>query len=152
RALREIRALIRTEKPSLLHTHGYKANFYGYLAACLEEKPAVATCHNWVSGTPALGIYNRLDRMVLRRFRAIAAVSDEVLGNLVASGIPREKIRAIGNGIDVQAFGAAGPARFPGIGPVRGKVIGMVARLDLQKGFEYLLLAVRELCNNVDGL
>ncbi len=32
------------------------------------------------------------------------------------------------------------------------KVIGMVARLDLQKGFEYLLRAVRELCNTFTGL
>jgi glycosyltransferase involved in cell wall biosynthesis len=32
------------------------------------------------------------------------------------------------------------------------KVIGMVARLDLQKGFEYLLRAVRELCNSFEAL
>ena len=32
------------------------------------------------------------------------------------------------------------------------KVIGMVARLDLQKGFEYLLTAIRELCHSFHGL
>src|SRR5262249_26228701 len=78
-AVREIRSLIRAEFPSLIHTHGYKANFYGYMAARLEGNPAVATCHNWVGGTPARGIYNRLDRMLLGKFRAVAAVSDEVM-------------------------------------------------------------------------
>jgi len=33
-----------------------------------------------------------------------------------------------------------------------GKVIGVVARLDLQKGFEYLLAAVREICNSFHDL
>jgi glycosyltransferase involved in cell wall biosynthesis len=151
-AVREIRSLIQSERINLLHTHGYKANLYGYLAARWEGKPAVATCHNWVGGTPVLGVYNRLDRMVLKRFRALAAVSDEVRERLVSSGIPRERIRAIANGIDMQASDTAHPARFPGIRIVRGKVIGMVARLDLQKGIEYLLAAVRELCNYIDGL
>jgi glycosyltransferase involved in cell wall biosynthesis len=151
-ALRHIGALIRSNSVDLIHTHGYKANLYGYLAARFENRLAVATCHNWVGGTPALGIYNHLDRLVLRKFRAIAAVCDEVEENLVSWGIPRHKIRAIANGVDTAASEAAGPARFPGIGIVSGKVIGMVARLDLQKGFEYLLLALRELCNYVDGL
>src|SRR5262249_34309966 len=96
--------------------------------------------------------YNRLDRIVLRRFRALAAVSDEVMESLISSGIPRERIRAIANGIDLRASEAADPARFPGIRTVRGKVIGMVARLDQQKGFEYLFRAVREVGTYVDGL
>ena len=152
-AVRQIGALIRSERIVLIHTHGYKANLYGYLAARRQGIPAVATCHNWVDGTTALGIYNRLDRIVLRRFSAVAAVSDDVMDNLISSGILRQKIRGIANGINVQASGeAASPARFPGIRIGKGKVIGMVARLDLRKGAEFLLVAVRELCDYIDGL
>src|SRR5450432_2359471 len=50
RAIKEIREYIRTEKIDLIHTHGYKADLYGYLAARTESKPIVATCHNWVGG------------------------------------------------------------------------------------------------------
>lgn len=152
RALREIRQYIRADSADLVHTHGYKADLYGYLAARVEGKPVVATCHNWVGGTAALRIYNRLDRMVLRKFSAIAAVSGDVARNLLASGIAAGRIRTIANGISVEGFAGAQPASFPGIDSSCGKVIGMVARLDLQKGFEYLLLAVRELCRSFAGI
>ena len=152
RALREIRQCIRADSADLVHTHGYKADLYGYLAAHREGKPVIATCHNWVGGTAALGIYNRLDRMVLRKFSAIAAVSGDVAQSLLASGIAAGRIRTIANGIRVEAFAGAQPASFPGIQVSCGKLIGMVARLDFQKGFEYLLLAVRELSRSFAGI
>jgi len=143
RAVRQIQECIQEDGIQLLHTHGYKADLYGYVAARRSGKPIVATCHNWVGGTAALGIYNHLDRMALKRFQCLAAVSDSVAQRLLASGVPARKIRTIANGIDVQTFERARPSsvlNFDG-----SKVIGMVARLDLQKGFEYLLRAAREL-------
>src|SRR4029077_13941315 len=148
-AVRQIQDYIHEDSIDVVHTHGYKADLYGYVAARRAEKPVVATCHNWVGGTAALGIYNRLDRMVLKRFNAIATVSDAVSERLLRSGIPVAKIKTIANGIDVEAF--ARPPR-PAVGSSGGKVIGVVARLDLQKGFEYLLGALGELCNFFYGL
>jgi glycosyltransferase involved in cell wall biosynthesis len=83
--------------------------------------------------------------MVLKRFSAIAAVSDAVKECLLQTGIPAEKIRIIPNGIDVQAFERA--EALPELRSSEEKVIGVVARLDLKKGFAYLLAAVRELKN-----
>jgi len=144
RAVRQIEECIQEDGIQLLHTHGYKADLYGYVAARRSGKPIVATCHNWVGGTAALGIYNHLDRMALKRFQGLAAVSDSVAQRLLDSGVSAKKIRTIANGIDVGPFERARPLSvfdFDG-----SKVIGMVARLDLQKGFEYLLRAARELC------
>lgn len=144
RAVRQIEECIQEDGIQLLHTHGYKADLYGYVAARRSGKPIVATCHNWVGGTAALGIYNRLDRMALKRFQGLAAVSDSVAQCLLDSGVAAKKIRTIANGIDVGPFERARPLpvfEFDG-----NKVVGMVARLDLQKGFEYLLRATRELC------
>ena len=143
RAVRQIKEYIREDAVDVIHTHGYKADLYGYFAARSAGKPIVATCHNWVGGTAALGIYNRLDRMILKRFNAIAAVSDTVSERLFKSGIPANKIKMIANGVDVEAFERA--HALPELRVSPGKVIGVVARLDLQKGFEYLLAAVREL-------
>lgn len=145
RAVRQIEEYVREDSIDLVHTHGYKADLYGFLAAWRSHKPVVATCHNWVGGTAALGIYNHLDRLALKKFNALAAVSDEVAGRLLDTGVPAKKIRTIANGIDVQAFERGQP--LPAISVIGGKVVGMVARLDLQKGFEYLLRAIRELCN-----
>lgn len=144
RAVRQIEECIQEDGIQLLHTHGYKADLYGYVAARRSGKPIVATCHNWLGGTAALGIYNRLDRMALKRFHGLAAVSDSVAQRLLASGVPARKIRTIANGIDVQKFESARPSLVLNFD--YSKVIGMVARLDLQKGFEYLLRAARELC------
>jgi len=145
RAVRQIEEYLREDSIDLIHTHGYKADLYGFLAAWRSNKPVVATCHNWVGGTAALGIYNQLDRLALKRFNALAAVSDEVAQRLRDTGVPAEKVTTIANGIDVQAFESGLP--LPIINVNGSKVVGVVARLDLQKGFEYLLRAIRELCN-----
>ena len=150
RAVRQIEEYIQEDAIDVVHTHGYKADLYGFLAAWRSGKPVVATCHNWVGGTAALGIYNHLDRLALKKFSALAAVSDEVAQRLLDSGVPAEKIKTIANGVDVQAFEHG--EQPPALSVTGDKVVGMVARLDLQKGFKYLLRAVRELCNLFDGL
>ena len=150
RAVRRLKNTFRKMALNLLHTHGYKADLYGYVAARRSGKPIVATCHNWVGGTAALGIYNRLDRMALKRFHGLAAVSDSVAQRLLDSGVSAKKIRTIANGIDVQTFERAHP--LPALNFDGSKVIGMVARLDLQKGFEYLLRAARDLCGSFPGI
>ena len=148
RAIREIREYIRTDQVDLIHTHGYKADLYGYLAARREAKPIVATCHNWLGGTAALGIYNRLDRMALRKFNGVAAVSNAVAGQLRDARIAENKIHTIANGIDIDKFCGAEPAWFGSSPDAKEKTIGIVARLDLQKGFEYLLQAIAGLTNS----
>jgi glycosyltransferase involved in cell wall biosynthesis len=144
RAVRQIEECIQEDGIEVLHTHGYKADLYGYVAARRSGRPIVATCHNWLGGTAALGIYNHLDRMALKRFHGLAAVSDSVAQRLFDSGVSPKKIRTIANGIDVELFERARP--LPVFDFDGNKVVGMVARLDLQKGFEYLLRAARELC------
>jgi glycosyltransferase involved in cell wall biosynthesis len=150
RAVRQIEDCIQDDGIELLHTHGYKADLYGYVAARRSGKPIVATCHNWVGGTAALGIYNHLDRMALKRFHGLAAVSDSVAQRLLNSGVAATKIRTIANGIDVEPFEHALPS--PALNFDGNKVIGMVARLDLQKGFEYLLRAAHQLCGTFPAL
>lgn len=145
RAIKEIREYVKNEEIDLIHTHGYKADLYGYLAAHTEAKPIVATCHNWVGGTAALGIYNRLDRMALRNFDGVAAVSQAVATQLEDAGIAENKIYTIANGIDIVRFTGAEPAWFGTNQSAPGKTIGIVARLDLQKGFESLLEAMAAL-------
>lgn len=150
RAVRQIEDCIQEDGIELLHTHGYKADLYGYVAARRSGKPIVATCHNWVGGTAALGIYNHLDRMALKRFHGLAAVSNSVAQRLLNSGVAATKIRTIANGIDVEPFECALPS--PALNFEGNKVIGIVARLDLQKGFEYLLRAAHQLCGAFPAL
>lgn len=149
-AIRQIEEIIQEDGIDVIHAHGYKADLYGFAAARRTGKPIVATCHNWVGGTTALGIYNHLDRFVLKKFDALAAVSDAVAQRLLDTGVSPGRVKTIANGIAVQAFEQGEP--LPELCMPDNKVIGMVARLDLQKGFEYLLRAVSELCGKFPDL
>jgi glycosyltransferase involved in cell wall biosynthesis len=146
-SVRSVRRLVRANGIDLIHAHGYKADLYGWAAARLEGKAVVATCHNWLAGGPMLAAYNVLDQMVLKRFDAVSAVSQTVADKLLSLGVRRERVAVIPNGIDLH--------RFDG-GPVtqarRQQVIGIVARLDLQKGFGCLLRALRTLIPSFPGL
>jgi glycosyltransferase involved in cell wall biosynthesis len=151
-ALRQIRNRIRESAIDVVHTHGYKADLYGYAAARREKKPVVATCHNWRDAGSALRLYNRLDRMVLKRFDAIAAVSESVAEKLRLAGVAAGRVRTVPNGVDARAFEGASVSVASGRSAQRGPVIGVVARLDLQKGFEYLFQAVRGLSESYPGV
>jgi glycosyltransferase involved in cell wall biosynthesis len=152
RAVRDIRRLVRENNIDVIHTHGYKADLYGYTAARREGKPVVATCHNWLAGGAMLATYNFLDRIALRRFDAVGAVSQTIAEKLLSLGLRRERITVIPNGIDVHAFDVARSPGTPAAEARKEQVIGVIARLDLQKGFVYLLNAVATLRNSFPAL
>lgn len=137
----ELRRLLRSGEIDILHTHGYKADLYGYIAARREGKPIIATCHNWLSGG-MLSAYNLVDRILLRRFDAVVGVSQPIADRLsVRKNCTR--VHVIANGIDVSLFSPAPTGAFDS--KSNGATLGMVARLDLQKGFECLFDAIAAL-------
>jgi glycosyltransferase involved in cell wall biosynthesis len=144
-AMEAIRHILRIHSIDLVHTHGYKANFYGYLAARGEGVPLVATYHlDWPDRGLALRLYHLLDRLVVRRFGRIAAVSEAVARSLRRSGVPSARIATIDNGIDLFPFTQARPTLRKEM-PQRPKMlIGLVGRLTPQKGCEYFLQAAQK--------
>src|SRR5690349_15620013 len=45
--IRTLRSHVQHLKIDIIHTHGYKASAYAWLAARKLAIPLVATCHNW---------------------------------------------------------------------------------------------------------
>ena len=144
-AVRAIRNCIQTHRIDIVHTHGYKADLYGYAAARDLPTPLIATCHVWFERGIALRVYARLDRIVLRRFHAVVAVSEHIARILRRSGVPQSRITTIGNGIDLSCFRRAKPTLAKEIGRGAKTVVGVVARLIPEKGHAYLLRAAQEL-------
>jgi glycosyltransferase involved in cell wall biosynthesis len=140
---RAVRACIERHNIDVVHTHGYKADIYGYYSALHLGKPIIATCHSWARGS-GLGLYTFLDHLLLRRFDAVVAVSAEVSLSLQKRGIPSDKITTISNGVDISAFKNASPAKAGGIVSGAETVIGVVSRLVPRKGVQDLLQAAKE--------
>lgn len=146
RTVLQIRKFIKGKSIDLIHCHGYKANFYGLMAAAFTRSPLITTCHNWIGTGFKMKLYERLDKIILRRFKVIIAVSDGIKSEILDSRIPKSKISVINNGIDMSRFTGVRNINLRGefkIDP-SCKVVGTIGRLSKEKGHSYLLQAAKE--------
>ncbi|MFM8323068.1 MAG: glycosyltransferase, partial [Chloroflexota bacterium] len=138
--------LVRREQPHIVHTHLFKSDFHGRLAARLAGVPVVvSTLHNndaWVSRP----IFGRLYGATARFADRLIAVSEEVRQyQLQHTGVPAEKIIAIPNGVDVRRF-APQPAERQAVRqafgvPEHAPLFGVIGRLKPQKDHAAFLQA-----------
>lgn len=136
---RRLLHLVQETGADLVHTHGYKADIYGWWALRSSGIPLVATCHNWLDNDLHLRIYGWLDRTLLRRFNRIVAVSDAVQTRLIESGVERTRIHQIRNGISLEPFDAI--ASRPLSSGDRPCTVGLVGRLSPEKGVDVFIRA-----------
>ena len=140
-----IRNLAQRANVDLIHAHGYKADIYAYLAKSGTQVPLVSTCHNWIENDFTVRLYGSLDRFILRRFNAVAAVSNDVRDRLLKAGVASKHIHVIRNGIDLGSFrhiAEIRKRRISGTVPIR---IGLVGRLSEEKGVDVFLRAASEI-------
>ena len=142
-----IRALVVAHGVDVLHTHGYKADVYGYAAAWPNRVPLVATCHNWPSRLPSMRAYAAIDRLALRHFDRVATASGPVTEILKRWRVPAHKLKTIPNGVDMEPFrsgaGEAAPSLRKEFGAGSERLVGLVGRLVPDKGGALLLSAAR---------
>src|SRR5205807_6509235 len=99
-----VRSLLRTVHevaPDVLHSHGYKANILlGPLPRRLRG-PMIATLHGWTAARTfsALWLYERLDRLSLRRIDSVVVVARCMLQLAALRGVAPARQRVIENGI-----------------------------------------------------
>ena len=138
----KIRALLDRTKADLVHAHGYKADLYTWLALRNSGVPLVSTCHTWYDNDLLVSLYGAADRMVLRKYSSVVAVSAEVKERLLRSGVDKQKIYLVRNGIDLRPFDAATPRlRLDGAVPQGNLIVGLVGRLAKEKGVDIFLRA-----------
>jgi glycosyltransferase involved in cell wall biosynthesis len=147
KTVQTIREILISKDIGLLHSHGYKADIYGYLAARKMALPLVATRHSQLAKQhgPAVRAYEILDIRLLRCFDAVVAVSSSIAEETRREGILPKKISTIPNGIDLSPFAQTSQERkLRAEGELR---IGTVGRLIEQKGIGYFLEAARVILN-----
>ena len=133
-----LRTAIRESDADIIHTHGYKADLYGYTASFRLDVARVSTCHLWPSRPRILRLYELLDRLILRAFHRVSSPSRVVIAALKRSLIASSKLKFIPNGVSVEAFDRESHTERPLI-RVSNPVVGFVGRLVAVKGGDTLL-------------
>ena len=154
RTYRKLLKLFRKESYDVVHTHASKAGILGRFAAFDAHVPFIAhTVHGqafhpfqpWIKNIA----FKCAERLAANRSDRIYAVAQAMIDQCVAANIaPAEKYKVVYSGMDLSSFMNAVPnpelrAKL-GI-PEGAPVIGVIARMFPQKGYEDLLRIAPEI-------
>ncbi|MEX0631042.1 MAG: glycosyltransferase family 4 protein [Chloroflexota bacterium] len=151
--VRELVAYLRRRQIALLHAHLFRAELLGIRAAQAAGTPVVmATAHSSRVRSPAdiaalAAVTPSIDRLI--------APSGAVAAKVRAEGRGAAQITVVPNGVDLHRFSQhrsiqdmAGTRASLGV-PAEAFLIGVVARLEPEKGHRYLLEALPPILNAV---
>lgn len=144
KAVRDLRAYITETKVDILHTHGYKMDIIGVLAACGTPCRVVATPHGWSVGAGlALQVYETIDRLAFALCDAVAPLSAKIYDELNRLPFLRRKLHLIRNAVDITEIDAThNVASEIAAWKEQGQyVVGYVGQLIPRKGLDVLLRA-----------
>lgn len=104
--VRALAKLIREREVDLLHTHDTRADVIGYLAARIAGIPVMTTIYVWFQSTSVrkMRYFEAIDRLFLRHFDGLTAISEATRRQTVAFGFPPESVETIYSGIDLDKF------------------------------------------------
>jgi glycosyltransferase involved in cell wall biosynthesis len=142
---RAIRDLCRRERPDIVHTHGYRPDVVDGGVASGQGIPVVSTCHGFIDSTAHGRFYQWLQRLALRRFDAVIAVSSPIAERVRDAGVDVRKIHLVPN-VFASATTALGreDARKR-LDLPDAPIIGWVGRLSAEKGPDLALDAFARL-------
>ena len=135
--------LISRWRPSVVHTHGLRADVIAGGAAGGARAPLVSTAHGYFTRGRKDRLYQRMQLIGLKRGRQVIAVSEAIHRLLLDEGVPPDRVHLVPNALRPgTAVLDRGRARDRlGLSP-DGFVIGFVGRLGREKGPDVLLEAI----------
>jgi glycosyltransferase involved in cell wall biosynthesis len=142
RVVRQLVSVIQRRQIDVIHTHGYKSDILGLLAAKKAGIRCVSTPHGF-SGKVGfkLATFIRIGTHMLRYFDAVAPLSEELAADMGRFKVPESKTRFIRNGVDLTEIDAAMQNRGPSAAQQISKHIGYIGQMIPRKGLPDLLAA-----------
>lgn len=143
RSIRFLRRYLQEWNIDIVHSHGYKPDFYALATRSRTPARLISTCHNWLGRDLKMRLYAAIDKRLLRRFDAVVGVSTDVTAEL-RRYVPVDKVVKIGNGIDPEIFRrilSLDRAKEE-LGQTRRRLVGFIGRLTHAKGVRDLIDAV----------
>jgi len=137
-----LRGVISRLSPSIVHTHGYRADIVGGIAARRCRVPVVSTVHGFTGGSWRNRMNEKLQLLALRRCSATIAVSRPLVERLTAAGVSPPRIYLVPNAIATPTSLSRVEARRKlGLSETQ-PVAGWVGRLSHEKGPDVMLKAL----------
>lgn len=152
RAFRDLRVLFRRLNPDVVHTHSSKAGILGRFAAASAGVPIIVhTIHgmsfNRTQPRPVQWFYRRLERAAAKKTTRFISVADAMTDQAVRAGLARrDRFVTIRSGMETDVYRPSPDdrraARTEWGVQDSDIVIGTVARLFQNKGYEDILAAM----------
>ncbi len=143
----QLRQAFRRLKPDIVHTHGYRSDVVGALAARGLGIARVSTAHGFTGGGGLKGrLYEWIQLAGWRMHQAVIAVSQPLVVKLAAAGLRRDRVHLLPNGWGRGT--AALPrdqARQALTLPAGQSLVAWVGRLSREKGADVMVEAVPHL-------
>ena len=143
---RSISDIIARFQPGVVHTHGYREDVIGGLAARAQSSSrAVSTVHGFTGGGRRNRLNERIQCFALRRADAVIAVSKPLVDVLARAGIPRRRIFLVPNGYAPPTSTMTRAAARQSLGIANdAMVVAWVGRLSREKGADVMLDALAQ--------
>jgi glycosyltransferase involved in cell wall biosynthesis len=151
----ELYQLFRRLRPDIVHTHNPKPGVYGRMAARAARVPLVVNTQHGLYAQPTDRPARRLPVYALERLAATCSdielvQNPEDLETLARLWVAREKLRLLGNGVDLDRFRLPRPEVRKAVRAELGLdddqvVVGAVGRLVWEKGYAELFAAAQRL-------
>lgn len=142
--------VIKQRQIDVIHTHGYKSDILGVLAAKKAGICVVATPHGFSNNIPLkLRLFIRLGLFAIRFADKVAPLSQQLIEDIVAAGVKRNNIQFIENGVDLtelESYRKQTPADASVIEakPLQAPHFGYIGQLIARKGIADMIRAFNE--------
>lgn len=142
RVVQQLCRVIRERRIDVIHTHGYKSDILGLLAAKKAGIRCVSTPHGFANNVSfKLATFIKIGTHMLRYFDAVAPLSEELTSDMGRMGVPAARIRFIRNGVDLTEIDAAMADQAPREKVGSGQTIGYIGQMIPRKGLPDLITA-----------
>jgi glycosyltransferase involved in cell wall biosynthesis len=135
-----LRDICRRLQPTVVHTHGYRADVIDAGVARSAGITTITTVHGFTGGGWKNRIYERMQRAAFRHFDAVVAVSRPLVRSLERDGVCRDRLYFLPN-----AYAPPSPplerakARCVLSAPPDRFLVGWVGRLSPEKGADVMV-------------
>lgn len=134
--------LVQKIKPDIIHTHLFQPRVYTTIAQIFSKRPVLITQKHSIVNPRKHHLFILFEMLSIRLNDKVIAISESVKKSLKKyEFIPENKILVLPNCIDYKKFHNISEREI--IQNKKEIVIGIVGRLEIEKGIKYLLLAMK---------